>query len=331
MRQLVHPIGPSNAWPSPCAGDILTNGQIADRATLAVSLASDRLSEEVGIMSQTSSQFRRRYGFTLVELLVVIGIIALLISILLPSLNQARRAAQATVCLSQLKQLGTAVTLYASTYNNYILPTRIVGKSPISGGAVADFWTHLLITSKILPDPKQENDPNAPARSIFVCPSIRLANMSAVPAPADGFDRRVSNWMRVGLIADNGYAINGTAQNFPSTDPRAGCPSMYLNCYPGQSALSPLKRMNQFRASETVLLLDGYQWDLSTSTRIVGSRHGRFDPKKPTTTGTTNILFLDGHAEGVAREALPQTTTEMDGTRAQMRDSRFVFVLQQQS
>ena len=265
----------------------------------------------------------------MVELLVVIGIIALLISILLPSLNSARRAAQQTVCLSQLKQLGTAATMYAAQYNNYILPTRIVGPIPTGGGSGADFWTQLLVTTKLLPDPKQDNDPNAPARSIFVCPSIRLANMGATPSPADGFDRRVSTWLSPGLIADNGYAINGTAQNFAPTDVRAGCPSMYLTCVTGAHALSPLKRMNQFKASETVLFLDGYQWDLSAPARIVGSRHGRYDPKQPTTTGITNIVFLDGHAESALRENLPQTATEMDGTRAQMRDGRYVFVLQQ--
>ncbi|MCC6422644.1 MAG: DUF1559 domain-containing protein [Phycisphaerales bacterium] len=62
------------------------------------------------------------HGFTLVELLVVIGIIALLISILMPSLNKARESANRVQCASNMRQLGLAYVQYASDFKGWINP-----------------------------------------------------------------------------------------------------------------------------------------------------------------------------------------------------------------
>jgi prepilin-type N-terminal cleavage/methylation domain-containing protein/prepilin-type processing-associated H-X9-DG protein len=66
-------------------------------------------------MNQT--QARNRIGFTLIELLVVVAIIALLVSILLPSLSRARDTAKSAACASYLRTFGTAFEIYASSNN----------------------------------------------------------------------------------------------------------------------------------------------------------------------------------------------------------------------
>lgn len=78
----------------------------------------------------------RKTAFTLVELLVVIGIIAALIAMLLPALNKARQSAKSISCQSNLKQIGTAFAMYYADNHGY-LPSWDDGTSI---GSVPRFW-----------------------------------------------------------------------------------------------------------------------------------------------------------------------------------------------
>ncbi len=70
----------------------------------------------------------KRSGFTLIELLVVISIIALLVSILMPALNKARKQAKAAVCLATVKQWSLAYQLYMADYDDRLPPFDSVTK-----------------------------------------------------------------------------------------------------------------------------------------------------------------------------------------------------------
>src|ERR1700675_1325002 len=83
------------------------------------------------VMSKSAKQ-----GFTLVELLVVIGIIALLISILLPTLNKARESANAIKCAAHLRSIGQGLAIYVSQ-NKGTLP-----RAYLYGGMVLDYGSN---------------------------------------------------------------------------------------------------------------------------------------------------------------------------------------------
>src|SRR6188508_2251491 len=90
-------------------------------------------------------------AFTLVELLVVIGIIAVLIAILLPALNRAREAAKQVQCLSNMKQLSNAVIMFANENRGW-MPGRAGTGTPVMLDQSKGSWNTRGMTAAEIPE-----------------------------------------------------------------------------------------------------------------------------------------------------------------------------------
>ena len=106
-------------------------------------------------------------AFTLIELLVVISIIAILAALLLPALSRAKESGRATVCLSNLRQIGIALQVYVGDYNN-----KLPSMSDIYPGVTNDYPGPDMVLSNQLGN-----------LNVLRCPSDKWPADKALPSP----------------------------------------------------------------------------------------------------------------------------------------------------
>jgi type II secretory pathway pseudopilin PulG len=234
-------------------------------------------------------------AFTLVELLVVIGIIALLISMLLPALNKAREAAKKVVCASNLRQIGQAMQMYAGdnrgwmppgyvyTPPNFTMPQHILGN-------YVDSFAGLIL---LLPRPWNTgfSNPQAylPNPDVMFCPSDDWANNHRLNFSWEGGMYR---WLASAPTSSNYNYTSYTyffflPRGINSADPILPDADGHPNSYP-RYRFGEQDYYDGQSASQTVILTDvGGHWPGLVDTQI--NHHDGW-----------NALCMDGHVKFVA-------------------------------
>jgi prepilin-type N-terminal cleavage/methylation domain-containing protein/prepilin-type processing-associated H-X9-DG protein len=232
-------------------------------------------------------------GFTLIELLVVIAIIAILAAILFPVFAQAREKARQTACLSNEKQIGTALQMYATDYDDG-LPCWSEYYMPIKGpNDASSYWQAKLQPYIKNGDPAARNN-----TGIWQCPSLgargeRMTDpISGRPAYSYGYNFMVA-YVNYGGVTGETKAYRYPF--LPDMDQPASTILVGESSYDGR--IYPPYDFTYYTARTST-----NPNAMSTHSREIPDRHN----------GGSNYVFADGHASFMPMERVypwgPKTT-----------------------
>ena len=258
------------------------------------------------------SRIRRSRAFTLVELLVVIGIIALLISILLPSLQRAREQANTIKCLSNLRQVGLAMQMYANANGGVFVPVAYEGLGTDNGR----FWFNNLSEQNYLVG-------NDSPGTVYMCPTAAdqeaawnsISPWWTVPASRMDpkgewyirmFDSQGQNPIRTNYALNTTWPHGGGAWWATSTAYGHWFPVNFADVRNPPAMFTkglPTKIAQVNDASTVVLAFDG-RWGFMQEPEMINIRHGG----RPGNRSAANFVFVDGHGETVHKDFLPTDT-----------------------